>query len=196
MIAFKYTKTDGAEYISHLDLLRHIDRTLRRAGIEVEYSQGFHKHPRIFMGNPLALGVRSASEYCTADTHFCGDFKDLFNANSPRGVKCLAAQFTDKNPNFAESIKSCRYEAEGIAPFDAQELMKEESIVITDLRGRAVDIRPRICSVEWQNSKLVFTLRCGENNLRPDLFCDFLSTRYGGRATDILKTESFGEGIF
>ena len=58
MIAFKYTKTDGAEYISHLDMLRHIDRTLRRAGIEVEYSQGYHKHPRIFMGNPLALGVK------------------------------------------------------------------------------------------------------------------------------------------
>ena len=29
MIAFRYTKTDGAEYLSHLDLLRHIERTLR-----------------------------------------------------------------------------------------------------------------------------------------------------------------------
>ena len=75
MIAFKYTKTDGAEYISHLDLLRHLDRTLRRAGIKVEYSQGYHKHPRIFMCNPLALGVRSVSEYCTADAIYEGDFK-------------------------------------------------------------------------------------------------------------------------
>ena len=45
MIAFKYTKTDGAEYLSHLDLLRHITRTLRRSGIQVNASEGFHPHP-------------------------------------------------------------------------------------------------------------------------------------------------------
>ncbi len=49
MIAFRYTKTDGAEYLSHLDLLRHIDRTLRRAGIKVKMSEGFHPHPKIFI---------------------------------------------------------------------------------------------------------------------------------------------------
>ncbi len=192
MIAFKYTKTDGAEYISHLDLLRHIDRTLRRAKIEVKYSQGFHKHPRIFMGNPLALGVRSVSEYCTVDTDFCGDFLPLFNEHSPGGIKCLAAKVMQTNPNFAESIKACRYEAEGIAPFDVHEIQSCASIVITDLRGRTVDIRPRICSVEWQGEKLLFTLYCGEKNLRPDLFCSYLSQKYGGEAAYILKTESFG----
>ena len=56
MIAFRYTKTDGAEYISHLDLLRHIDRILRRAGIEVGYSQGFHKHPPHIHGQSAGAG--------------------------------------------------------------------------------------------------------------------------------------------
>ena len=191
MIAFKYTKTDGAEYISHLDLLRHIDRTLRRAGIKVEYSQGFHKHPRIFMGNPLALGVRSVSEYCAADTDFEGDFLSAFNACSPAGIKCLAAKKCENNPNYAENIYACRYEAEGIAPFDTEELMGKESIVITDLRGRTVDIRPRICSVERREGKVIFTLRCGEQNLRPDLFCTYLAENFGGRAAYILKTESY-----
>lgn len=196
MIAFKYTKTDGAEYISHLDLLRHIDRTLRRAGIEVEYSRGFHRHPRIFMGNPLALGVRSISEFCAVDTKFDGDFISEFNSHSPDGVKCLAAKITDINPNFAESITACSYETEGINAFDPGLVLEREKIIITDLRGRTVDIRPRICAVEWQNKKLRFTLHCGENNLRPDLFCNFLSDAFGGEAAYILKTGSFGDGVF
>lgn len=196
MIAFKYTKTDGAEFISHLDLLRHIDRTLRRAGIEVEYSQGFHKHPRIFMGNPLALGVRSVSEYCTVDTRFDGNFKEAFNACAPGGVRCLDFKVTADNPNFAESIKACRYEAEGIKDFDVDGILSKESIIITDMRGRTVDIRPRICSVERRDGKLVFTLYCGEKNLRPDLFCEYLSSLYGGEAAYILKTDSFGGTVF
>ena len=61
MIAFRYTKKDGAEYLSHLDLLRHIYRTLRRAGIPVAYSQGFHRHPRIFLNNPLGTGIKSVA---------------------------------------------------------------------------------------------------------------------------------------
>ena len=131
MIAFRYTKTDGAEYISHLDLLRHIDRTLRRAGIKVEYSQGFHKHPRIFMGNPLALGVRSVSEYCTIDCGFTGDFKEAFDGHSPDGIKCLAWKAVQNNPNFAQSIKACRYETEGLNGFDPEEghVPAEHSVV-------------------------------------------------------------------
>lgn len=196
MIAFKYTKTEGSEYISHLDLLRHIDRTLRRAGIAVKYSEGFHKHPRIFMGNPLALGVQSVSEYCAVDADYREDFIENFNAHSPAGVKCLVAREVSVNPNFAESITACRYEAAGIASFEIGEILGQESIVITDLRGRTVDIRPRICSLEWQSGRLLFTLRCGEMNLRPDLFCSYLAEKFGGGAAYILKTESFGETAF
>ena len=59
MIAFKYTKTDSAEFLSHLDLLRHVYRTLRRAQIPVAMSEGYHAHARIFLNNPLPVGVRS-----------------------------------------------------------------------------------------------------------------------------------------
>ena len=194
MIAFKYTKTDGAEYISHLDLLRHIYRTMRRAGIPVEYSRGFHRHPRIFMNNPLGTGIKSVAEYAAADSAFDGDFAERFNAFSPAGIKCLKWARVKDNPNYADCITACTYSATGLKPFDAAALLAEESIKITDMRGREVDIRPRIYAVEWQNGELNFTLGCGENNLRPDLFCAFLSGRYGGRAKDIIKTASLMRG--
>lgn len=196
MICFKYTRTDGAEYLSHLDLMRHIMRTLRRAGIELEKSEGYHAHPRLFLNSPPPLGIPSVAEYGTAATAFGGDFMSLFNEFSPSGIKCLAAKYSQNNPNYANSITSCRYEAEGIDRFDPNIILGLEHIGITDLRGRLVDIRPRICAIEWQGSVLTFTLGAGENNLRADLFCTYLADKFGGRAERILKTDSFGEGVF
>lgn len=196
MISFKYTKTDGAEYLSHLDLLRHIDRTLRRAGIKVKTSEGFHPHPKIFMNNPLGLGVKSVAEYCAADCECDGEFGELFNANSPEGVKCLGWQVTDVNPNFANTIESCTYEAEGIQPFDTQKFLARESIVVTDKRGRTVDIRGRIYSLTQSNGKLTFTLGCGQNNLRPDLFTEILESEFKGKAYGLIKTHSHGKYTF
>jgi radical SAM-linked protein len=196
MIAFKYTKTDGAEYLSHLDLLRHVDRTLRRAGIPTQKSEGFNKHPRIFLNNPLGLGIKSLAEYATIDTPFDGDFKTLFNQYSPAGVKCLDYRVVDKNQNYANTIDKCRYQADGIADFDLAQILDKDSIVIQDTRGRQVDIRPRIFLIERNGSTLEFVLGCGENNLRPDLFCDYLCACFGGKVTNLIKTESFGENVF
>ena len=196
MIAFKYTKTDGAEFLSHLDLLRHTDRTLRRAGIAVKYSQGFNRHPRIFMGSPLALGVRSVAEYCAVETDFDGDFMAAFNANSPHGVKCTAYRTVENNPNYAASITACRYEAAGNFPLSPSDVLDLKDIIICDRRGRTVDIRPRILSLEKSGTKLAFTLTCGDKNLRPDLFCEWLEQTFGAAVEDILKTESSGGFIF
>ena len=157
MIAFKYTKTDGAEFLSHLDTLRHINRTLRRAKISVKASEGFHPHPKIYMNNPLGLGIKSLAEYCTVDTDFDGNFKEAFNANSPQGIKCLDYTVTDENPNYAYTIDSCSYSLKGIAPFDINEFLKPDEIIITDKRGRTVDIRPRIYSLERRGDALLFT---------------------------------------
>ena len=196
MIAFKYTKTDGAEYLSHLDLLRHIDRTLKRAGIRINVSEGFHPHPKIFMNSPLGLGVKSLAEYCTADCVCEGDFKELFNACSPAGVKCLAYKTTDLNPNYANTIESCTYSAEGIKPFDTREFLARANITVTDKRGRTVDIRPRIYALEQAEGKLTFTLGCGQNNLRPDLFTEILESEFKGKTYGLIKTHSHGKYTF
>ncbi len=196
MIAFKYTKCDGAEYISHLDTLRHIDRTLRRAHIKVKKSEGFNKHPRIYMNNPTATGVISLAEYCSVDCVFDGDFASAFNACSPRGIKCIGWRKTDTNANYANTITRCSYFADFTADFAPEEILGETSIVVTDLRGRRTDIRPRIYSIERDGDRLTFTLGSGDFNLRPDLFAKYLCGRYGGSAGVITKTESFGENVF
>ena len=195
MIAFRYTKTDGAEYLSHLDLLRHICRTFKRAGIELNRSEGFNPHPRIYMNNPLGLGVKSLAEYCAADCGFTGDFLTAFNANSPKGVKCTAYKIFDFNPNYANTIKSCGYAVGGLT-VDPQKFLNRESVIITDKRGREVDIRKRVYSLSSENGITSFTLGCGENNLRPDLFCEFLEREFGGEARGLIKLTANGDYTF
>lgn len=195
MIAFRYTKTDGAEYLSHLDLLRHIERTLRRAGIKVNLSEGFHPHPKIFLNNPLGLGIKSIAEYGAIDCE-ADDFQSLFNANSPAGVKCLGCRTTEASPNYANTIETCLYSAEGINEFSVEEFLGRKELVIVDKRGRTADVRGRIHGLENRGGKLFFTLGCGTDNLRPDLFCEILEGEFGGKARGLIKLEAHGEHTF
>ncbi len=57
-----YAKQGRAKFISHLDLMRVITRTLRRAKIPVWYTQGFNPHPYIMFPLALALGTESQIE--------------------------------------------------------------------------------------------------------------------------------------
>ncbi|MFH1486010.1 MAG: TIGR03936 family radical SAM-associated protein [Chloroflexota bacterium] len=57
-----FGRGEEVKYISHLDMMRLWERTLRRAALPVAYSQGFNPHPRISLAAPLAVGVTSEAE--------------------------------------------------------------------------------------------------------------------------------------
>lgn len=62
-IRFKFTKRLEFKYLSHLDMVRLIERALRRAGIKLKYSQGYNPRPLISFSPPVPLGVESFAEY-------------------------------------------------------------------------------------------------------------------------------------
>jgi radical SAM-linked protein len=49
-------------FITHLDLMRFWERALRRAAVNVAYSEGFSPHPQISLAAPLPVGVTSRGE--------------------------------------------------------------------------------------------------------------------------------------
>jgi radical SAM-linked protein len=49
-------------YTSHLDLHRTWERTLRRAGLPLAYSQGYNPHPKLNLASALPLGFTSKEE--------------------------------------------------------------------------------------------------------------------------------------
>ena len=61
-LRIRFKRGQELRFISHLDIIRLWHRALRRAGIELAYSEGFNPHPRISLAVPLALGVTSEAE--------------------------------------------------------------------------------------------------------------------------------------
>ncbi len=57
-----FSKKGRAVYISHLDMMRCMQRALKRAGIPVWYTQGFNPHIYITFSLPLSLGFASDCE--------------------------------------------------------------------------------------------------------------------------------------
>jgi len=57
-----YAKQGQAKYFGHLEMVNIFLRALRRAGIAVKYSQGFHPKPKISFDDPLPVGIESEQE--------------------------------------------------------------------------------------------------------------------------------------
>ncbi len=188
MILLKYTKTDGAEFVGHIDIIRHIGRTLTRAKIGVEYSQGFNPHRRINLSSPLPLGLKSEGEYCVIDTNEeISSFKEKFNAFSPRGIKCVDCKVIDKKVNVADLIDGALYKISGIEPFDTEEFLSVKERIITDKRGKQINIPDRVKMLKFEGNELIALLNFGRNNLRID---DFLKALNAENA-EAVKIESY-----
>lgn len=62
-VRLAYRKTERVRFISHLDVLRELERALRRIDAPLVYSEGFSPRPRLSAGPPLALGWTSDEEW-------------------------------------------------------------------------------------------------------------------------------------
>ncbi len=91
-IRLRFSKTDTAKYISHLDINRAFQRALSRAKIELWYTEGFNPHPYMSFSLPLSLGVESLCE--NVDIRILNDIspeeiKNKMNAVLPSGIRIV-----------------------------------------------------------------------------------------------------------
>jgi radical SAM-linked protein len=84
----EYAKEGDICFLGHLDFQRQLHLTLRRAGLPVAYSRGFHPHPLLKFGPPLPVGVAGARE--VFDIAFLGEtpgWEKLLNSVLPPGLE-------------------------------------------------------------------------------------------------------------
>jgi radical SAM family uncharacterized protein/radical SAM-linked protein len=62
-LRFGFSKTGAMALLSHLDLVRMLERSLRRSGLPVSYTGGFHPLPRLQIALALPLGVEAYGEW-------------------------------------------------------------------------------------------------------------------------------------
>lgn len=62
-IRIKFQKYGVMKFIGHLDMMRYFQKAIRRAGIDIAYSEGYSPHQIMSFAAPLGLGVTSDGEY-------------------------------------------------------------------------------------------------------------------------------------
>ena len=196
MIVFKYTKKDGAEYLSHLDMLRHLNRILRRASVPVSFSQGFNPHMNIYMSAPIAVGVCSNAEFCLVETDMDSqEFISAFNAHSFKGVECSFAISVNKKVSVAGVINRAIYKIKGVSHFDLDLVLNSEEFEFTNKKGERKQVRDKIFDLKWDGDYLIATLGFGNEGLRPDLFAKELVDKFGGEELiEVEKCEALVNG--
>ena len=90
-----YSKLDRARYFGHLELVNIFQRALKRAGIAVRFSEGFHPKPKISFDDPLPVGIESQQERFMITVPDCirpQDVKAALNDHLPAGLEITHCQ--------------------------------------------------------------------------------------------------------
>ncbi len=61
-VRIRFCKSGDLRLVSHLDLMRAVERLLRRAGLPVRQTEGFHPAPRLIFAQSLSLGLIGQDE--------------------------------------------------------------------------------------------------------------------------------------
>ena len=111
-LRIKFAKQGALRYISHLDLHHIWQRSIRRAGLPLVYSQGFHPQPKIQLASALALGFSSQAEVVDIwiEKDSAWDKKKLQDS-VPEGITILEMQEVELHgPTLQTQIESAEYE--------------------------------------------------------------------------------------
>lgn len=178
-----FEKNPPACYISHLDLMKALQRALRRAALPVRYSEGFNPHIILSILVPLSTGYRSRYDLFDFDLTCDEAPEDLLprlNAALPAGLRALKAGPSSRPVSQAVRCSfeivwkdvCCVQQAEQLfqTPLTIEKRSKRGSKVIA-LRDYIHEL-----SFSQQGGDTVCrcTLRAGEDPLNPHYLTDAL----------------------
>lgn len=147
-----FSKNDEMRFTGHLDLHRTWERTFRRAGLPIAYSQGFHPQPRINLAAALPLGFTSECEL--ADVWLESEVPvpqvlESLNAAAPPGLVITHIEPIDQRvPPLQTQVVATEYLVTLLDP--VQDLdsritsVVDSKSLLRERRGKQYDLRPLI----------------------------------------------------
>jgi len=109
----RYSKKGIARFFSHNNLVSQLQRSFRRAGIPVEFTQGFHPKMRMSFGPALALGMEGEEEVLEFRSQYTfteAEFVSRINSRLPQGVWVSSLENLDWDaPSLSEALTAMVY---------------------------------------------------------------------------------------
>ena len=121
-VRLKFSKYGPIRFVGHLDVMRYFQKVMRRAGVDIAYSEGYSPHQLMSFAQPLSVGATSDGEYAdivlngNAETEkddvFCRDLVSRLNAVCNEGITFLDAfLLADKADKAMTAVAACAWQA-------------------------------------------------------------------------------------
>ena len=195
-LRLRFAKEGRAVYISHLDLMRTMQRAFQRAGYGLKYSEGFNPHPILSILLPLSVGTGSVCELMDFQLIEETDLTVLpekLTAAMPEGIRVL-----DVYPE-GRKVKELKWLCvTGVLEYDTadaaamrdglQRFFAQEQIVIRKKTKRGEgesDIAPAIRSIGFEAAQGRVALRAVISAQDPTLNPDNLVAALTQRAPEL-----------
>lgn len=180
-IRVEFAKTEPMRFTSHLDLYRAWERLLRRAGLPLQFSQGYNPRPKLQLAAPLPLGMTSKVEiidfWISSETDDLEQIFSLLIRSQPPGIDTHTVEFVDPaSPPLQQEVSAAEYEV-FLLDQDPQLNQKVATLLVTESivrqrRNKSYDLRPLILALHIENGQpqsLRMRLSAGEGRTgRPE----------------------------
>ncbi len=191
-IRIKFKKWGCMKFIGHLDMMRFFQKAVRRANIDICYSEGFSPHQIMSFAAPLGVGITSDGEYFDIEVNSTLTSKEAllaFNNQMVDGVEVTGYVKLPDNAKTAMSIVEAAdynlYYKDGYnSPFNILEweeminkhfLSQKEFMVVkkTKKSEKEIDLKPLVydIKVKSKDDRPYFYIKVSTgsvNNIKPE----------------------------
>lgn len=217
-IRIKFAKTGNMKFIGHLDILRYFQKAMRRADVDIAYSEGFSPHQKMSFAAPLGVGLTSSGEYFDIEVHSTQASKDMIQCINDAMVEGMDVlnyvQLPDDSKNAMSLVAAADYQVSFREDYIPEQPIYEqymefynqnqiEILKKTKKSEQLVDIKPLILETYFEGNTeehpvIFMKLVTGSaNNLKPELvmqaFYEYLGLKLESFAIEVKRLELYGE---
>lgn len=191
-IICKYSKTGYLKYISHLDVLRFIQRSVKRAGINAKYSEGFNPHMKTSFGYPLSLGIESIGEYFELELNENIEpelFKEKMNSVMPKEMQIIKADYSNDAESLMKRCAYARYLINIEPSIDVNKLNEYFEEMLTEgviYKRQKINKKNKLVTKELNTKELIDYLKAESINNKTKIMAVFKTQETGS-----MKVEEF-----
>lgn len=203
-IRIKFRRYGTMKFLGHLDLMRYFQKAVRRADIDICYSEGFSPHQIMSFAAPLGVGITSDGEYFDIEVNSTMSSKDAmkaFNDTMVDGIEVTGYVKLPDNAKTAMAIVAAAdyrltYKEGYFSPYNAsewqdiveREFHQKDTFTIlkkTKKSEREVDLKPLVYDFKVltdENDKPAFFLSLSTgstDNIKPELVIASLYQKLG-----------------
>ncbi len=202
----KFKKVGNLQYISHLDLVRTMNKIIVRAKLPLWYTEGFNPKPKMVFAAPLSTGTESVAEFMDVRLTEKMDAelaKKLLNDNMTDEMQALEVYYpTSKLTELKWLSYTVTLSGGSITQSLLEEcenaLSKEEIKIVKKTKsGEAeVNIKPMIksASAVFDNGKILISCILSADSqsfLNPEYIVKYLRDSVGVMSGENLLSESY-----